>query len=166
MNSRQKVEASLRQLERERALLQHQSAENLRKVEIETDRKRSLENECEHLWTNVECCAKVFSCPSFLYILLKRSFKGGLLILFKVILSSTTEVLKFVFFCRFFFFFLFFFFCSSSVQSLYPTICSFCFVFSFKLCNTGSLSLMIHNLKLPLCYEQPQNPKRICFSFL
>lgn len=46
MNSRQRVEASLRQLERERALLQHQSAENQRKVEIETDRKRSLENEC------------------------------------------------------------------------------------------------------------------------
>uniref|UniRef100_A0A7N6AJP5 non-specific serine/threonine protein kinase n=1 Tax=Anabas testudineus TaxID=64144 RepID=A0A7N6AJP5_ANATE len=40
------LEASLRQLERERALLQHQSAENQRKVEIETDRKRSLENEC------------------------------------------------------------------------------------------------------------------------
>uniref|UniRef100_A0A8D0CSB3 non-specific serine/threonine protein kinase n=1 Tax=Sander lucioperca TaxID=283035 RepID=A0A8D0CSB3_SANLU len=37
-------------LERERALLQHQSTENLRKVEIETDRKRSLENECEHLY--------------------------------------------------------------------------------------------------------------------
>lgn len=163
MNSRQKVEASLRQLERERALLQHQSAENLRKVEIETDRKRSLENECEHLWTNVECCAKVFSCPSFLYILLKRSFKGGLLILFKVILSSTTEVLKFVFFLSFLLLFFVLFFL---LQSLYPTICSFCFVFSFKLCNTGSLSLMIHNLKLPLCYEQPQNPKRICFSFL
>lgn len=45
MSSRQKVEASLRQLERERALLQHQSAENLRKVEIESDRKRGLENE-------------------------------------------------------------------------------------------------------------------------
>lgn len=49
MSSRQKVEASLRQLERERALLQHQSTENLRKVEIEADRKRSLENECERL---------------------------------------------------------------------------------------------------------------------
>lgn len=49
MSGRQKVEASLRQLERDWALLQHQSAENLRKVEIETDRKRSLENECEHL---------------------------------------------------------------------------------------------------------------------
>uniref|UniRef100_H3D439 Rho-associated protein kinase n=1 Tax=Tetraodon nigroviridis TaxID=99883 RepID=H3D439_TETNG len=45
MSSRQKVEASLRQLERDRALLQHQSAENLRKVEIETERKRGLENE-------------------------------------------------------------------------------------------------------------------------
>lgn len=49
MSGRQKVEASLRQLERDRALLQHQSAENLRKVEIEIDRKRTLENECEHL---------------------------------------------------------------------------------------------------------------------
>lgn len=49
MSGRQKVEASLRQLERDRALLQHQSAENLRKVEIEADKKRSLENECEHL---------------------------------------------------------------------------------------------------------------------
>lgn len=48
MNSRQKVEASLRQLERERALLQHQSTEHLRKVEIEADRKRVLENEREH----------------------------------------------------------------------------------------------------------------------
>lgn len=39
------MEASLRQLERERALLQHQSAESLRKVEMEAERKRSLENE-------------------------------------------------------------------------------------------------------------------------
>lgn len=52
MNSRQRVEASLRQLERERALLQHQSTESLRKVEIESDRKRSLENECEHPTVN------------------------------------------------------------------------------------------------------------------
>uniref|UniRef100_A0A669CFX0 non-specific serine/threonine protein kinase n=1 Tax=Oreochromis niloticus TaxID=8128 RepID=A0A669CFX0_ORENI len=51
---RQKVEASLRQLERERALLQHQSAENLRKVEIETDRKRSLENELNKLRDQLE----------------------------------------------------------------------------------------------------------------
>lgn len=52
MNSRQKVEASLRQLERERALLQQQSGESLRKAEIEVDRKRILENECEHLMTS------------------------------------------------------------------------------------------------------------------
>uniref|UniRef100_A0A8C4H4M3 non-specific serine/threonine protein kinase n=1 Tax=Dicentrarchus labrax TaxID=13489 RepID=A0A8C4H4M3_DICLA len=54
MSSRQKVEASLRQLERERALLQHQSAENLRKVEIEADRKRSLENELNNLRDQLE----------------------------------------------------------------------------------------------------------------
>lgn len=41
------MEASLRQLERERALLQHENSENLRKVEVEADRKRSLENERE-----------------------------------------------------------------------------------------------------------------------
>lgn len=50
MNSRQRVEASLRQMEREHALLQHHSTENQRKVEIETDRKRGLENECEQLY--------------------------------------------------------------------------------------------------------------------
>uniref|UniRef100_A0A674N5C9 non-specific serine/threonine protein kinase n=1 Tax=Takifugu rubripes TaxID=31033 RepID=A0A674N5C9_TAKRU len=49
-----KVEASLRQLERERALLQHQSVENLRKVELETDRKRSLENELNNLRDQLE----------------------------------------------------------------------------------------------------------------
>uniref|UniRef100_A0A8C4NNW5 Rho-associated protein kinase 2 n=1 Tax=Dicentrarchus labrax TaxID=13489 RepID=A0A8C4NNW5_DICLA len=54
ISSRQKVEASLRQLERERALLQHQSAENLRKVEIEADRKRSLENELNNLRDQLE----------------------------------------------------------------------------------------------------------------
>ncbi|KAM9354534.1 rho-associated protein kinase 2-like [Pholidichthys leucotaenia] len=54
MNSRQKVEASLRQLERERVLLQHQSDENLRKVEIETDRKQSLENELNNLRDQLE----------------------------------------------------------------------------------------------------------------
>uniref|UniRef100_A0A8C7Y734 non-specific serine/threonine protein kinase n=1 Tax=Oryzias sinensis TaxID=183150 RepID=A0A8C7Y734_9TELE len=45
----QRVEASLRQLERERALLQHQSAESLRKVELEAGRKRCLENELNSL---------------------------------------------------------------------------------------------------------------------
>ncbi|CAJ1077029.1 rho-associated protein kinase 2-like isoform X2 [Xyrichtys novacula] len=54
MSSRQKVEASLRQLERERALLQHQSADNLRKVEIESDRKRGLENELNSLRDQLE----------------------------------------------------------------------------------------------------------------
>ncbi|XP_062415447.1 rho-associated protein kinase 2-like isoform X2 [Pungitius pungitius] len=54
MSSRQKVEASLRQLEREKALLQHQSAENLRKVEIESDRKRSLENELNNMKDQLE----------------------------------------------------------------------------------------------------------------
>uniref|UniRef100_A0A3B3XFC9 non-specific serine/threonine protein kinase n=1 Tax=Poecilia mexicana TaxID=48701 RepID=A0A3B3XFC9_9TELE len=54
MNSRQKVEASMRQLERERALLQHQSAENLRKVEMEADRKRILENELNNLRDQLE----------------------------------------------------------------------------------------------------------------
>ncbi|KAK5879947.1 hypothetical protein CesoFtcFv8_023020 [Champsocephalus esox] len=54
MSSRQKVEASLRQLEREQALLQHQSAENLRKVDMEADRKRSLENELNLLRDQLE----------------------------------------------------------------------------------------------------------------
>ena len=63
MNSRQKVEASLRQLERERALLQHQSADNLRKVEFESDRKRGLENECKHEGENL--CPTIH--PSIIY---------------------------------------------------------------------------------------------------
>ncbi|XP_034018247.1 rho-associated protein kinase 2-like isoform X2 [Thalassophryne amazonica] len=54
MNSRQRVEASLRQLERERALLQHQSTENLRKVELESERKRALENELNNLRDQLE----------------------------------------------------------------------------------------------------------------
>uniref|UniRef100_A0A8C7R1I2 Rho-associated protein kinase n=1 Tax=Oncorhynchus mykiss TaxID=8022 RepID=A0A8C7R1I2_ONCMY len=51
---RLRVESSLRQLERERALLQHQSAENLRKVEMEAGRKRSLENELNGLRDQLE----------------------------------------------------------------------------------------------------------------
>ncbi|XP_068198967.1 rho-associated protein kinase 2-like isoform X2 [Antennarius striatus] len=54
MSSRQKVEASLRQLERDRALLQHQSSDNMRKVEMETDRKRVLENEVNNLRDQLE----------------------------------------------------------------------------------------------------------------
>uniref|UniRef100_A0A8C8ELI8 non-specific serine/threonine protein kinase n=1 Tax=Oncorhynchus tshawytscha TaxID=74940 RepID=A0A8C8ELI8_ONCTS len=50
----QRVESSLRQLERERALLQYQSAENLRKVELEADRKRCLENDLNSLRDQLE----------------------------------------------------------------------------------------------------------------
>uniref|UniRef100_A0A3Q2UP01 non-specific serine/threonine protein kinase n=1 Tax=Fundulus heteroclitus TaxID=8078 RepID=A0A3Q2UP01_FUNHE len=48
------VEDSLRQLERAQALLQHQSAENLRKGEVEADRKRILENELNNLRDQME----------------------------------------------------------------------------------------------------------------
>uniref|UniRef100_A0A8C7D5I9 non-specific serine/threonine protein kinase n=1 Tax=Oncorhynchus kisutch TaxID=8019 RepID=A0A8C7D5I9_ONCKI len=51
---KQRVESSLRQLERERALLQYQSAENLRKVELEADRKRCLENDLNSLRDQLE----------------------------------------------------------------------------------------------------------------
>ncbi|XP_072313433.1 rho-associated protein kinase 2-like isoform X2 [Eucyclogobius newberryi] len=54
MSGRQRVEASLRQLEMERALLQHQSTEHLRKVELETERKRVLENELNNLRDQLE----------------------------------------------------------------------------------------------------------------
>lgn len=46
-NSRKNLESSLRQLEREKALLQHKSVESHRKAESEADRKRCLENEGE-----------------------------------------------------------------------------------------------------------------------
>lgn len=39
------METSLRQLEREKALLQHKSLESHRKAENEADKKRCLENE-------------------------------------------------------------------------------------------------------------------------
>lgn len=54
MSGRQRVEASLRQLERERALLQHQSSENQRRADMETDRKRVLENELNNLRDQLE----------------------------------------------------------------------------------------------------------------
>uniref|UniRef100_A0A8C5GVS9 non-specific serine/threonine protein kinase n=1 Tax=Gouania willdenowi TaxID=441366 RepID=A0A8C5GVS9_GOUWI len=44
-SSRKNLELSLRQLEREKALLQHKSMESHRKAENEADRKRCLENE-------------------------------------------------------------------------------------------------------------------------
>ena len=45
MSSRKNLESNLRQLEREKALLQHKSMESHRKAESEADRKRCLENE-------------------------------------------------------------------------------------------------------------------------
>src|SRR4029434_7702845 len=55
MNSRQELESSLRQLEREKALLQHQRTESTRRVEMVTGRKRGLETECK--------CVGVCGCP-------------------------------------------------------------------------------------------------------
>uniref|UniRef100_A0A672HRB9 non-specific serine/threonine protein kinase n=1 Tax=Salarias fasciatus TaxID=181472 RepID=A0A672HRB9_SALFA len=48
-SSRKSLELSLRQLEREKALLQHKSLESHRKAESEADRKRCLENEVNSL---------------------------------------------------------------------------------------------------------------------
>uniref|UniRef100_A0A8C1K4V0 non-specific serine/threonine protein kinase n=1 Tax=Cyprinus carpio TaxID=7962 RepID=A0A8C1K4V0_CYPCA len=45
INSRKGLETTLRQLEREKALLQHKSVESHRRAESEADRKRCLENE-------------------------------------------------------------------------------------------------------------------------
>lgn len=45
VNCRKGLESNLRQLEREKALLQHKSLESHRKAESEADRKRCLENE-------------------------------------------------------------------------------------------------------------------------
>lgn len=47
VGNRKSLESSLRQLEREKALLQHKSLESHRKAESEADRKRCLENEGE-----------------------------------------------------------------------------------------------------------------------
>ncbi|TRY98817.1 hypothetical protein DNTS_021087, partial [Danionella cerebrum] len=49
INSRKGLETTLRQLEREKALLQHKSVESHRRAESEADRKRSLENEVNNL---------------------------------------------------------------------------------------------------------------------
>lgn len=43
------METTLRQLEREKALLQHKSVESHRRAESEADRKRCLENEVNSL---------------------------------------------------------------------------------------------------------------------
>ncbi|KAM8917624.1 rho-associated protein kinase 2 isoform 1-T2 [Spinachia spinachia] len=49
VSGRKNLEAALRQLEREKALLQHKSLESSRKAEGEADRKRGLENEVNSL---------------------------------------------------------------------------------------------------------------------
>uniref|UniRef100_A0A673CI53 Rho-associated protein kinase n=1 Tax=Sphaeramia orbicularis TaxID=375764 RepID=A0A673CI53_9TELE len=49
VSSRKNLESTLRQLEREKALLQHKSLESHRKAENEADRKRCLENEVNSL---------------------------------------------------------------------------------------------------------------------
>uniref|UniRef100_A0A8B9JKT0 Rho-associated protein kinase 2 n=1 Tax=Astyanax mexicanus TaxID=7994 RepID=A0A8B9JKT0_ASTMX len=51
---RKALESSLRQLEREKALLQHKSVESHRKAESEADRKRCLENEVNSLRDQLE----------------------------------------------------------------------------------------------------------------
>ncbi|KAJ3606740.1 hypothetical protein NHX12_026259 [Muraenolepis orangiensis] len=54
ISSRQGVEASLRQLEMEQALLQHQNSEGLRRADAETERKRGLENELNSMQDQLE----------------------------------------------------------------------------------------------------------------
>ncbi|KAK2853168.1 hypothetical protein Q7C36_008369 [Tachysurus vachellii] len=54
ISSRKSLESSLRQLEREKALLQHKSVESHRKAESEADRKRCLENEVNSLRDQLE----------------------------------------------------------------------------------------------------------------
>uniref|UniRef100_A0A8D3DJL9 non-specific serine/threonine protein kinase n=1 Tax=Scophthalmus maximus TaxID=52904 RepID=A0A8D3DJL9_SCOMX len=49
VSGRKSLESSLRQLEREKALLQHKSLESHRKAESEADRKRCLENDVNSL---------------------------------------------------------------------------------------------------------------------
>lgn len=48
------MESALRQLEREKALLQHKNAEYQRKAEHEVDRKRNLENDVNSLKDQLE----------------------------------------------------------------------------------------------------------------
>uniref|UniRef100_A0A8C6WTU1 non-specific serine/threonine protein kinase n=1 Tax=Neogobius melanostomus TaxID=47308 RepID=A0A8C6WTU1_9GOBI len=71
MSSRQRVEASLRQLEMERALLQHESTEAQRRADMETERKRVLENEREAL-----SHTQVFTHGSWFSLYLSRDTAG------------------------------------------------------------------------------------------
>uniref|UniRef100_A0A8C6V2N3 Rho-associated protein kinase 2 n=1 Tax=Neogobius melanostomus TaxID=47308 RepID=A0A8C6V2N3_9GOBI len=54
IDTRKNLESSLRQLEREKALLQHKTVESHRKAENEADRKRCLENEVNSLRDQLE----------------------------------------------------------------------------------------------------------------
>ncbi|XP_061100119.1 rho-associated protein kinase 2 isoform X2 [Conger conger] len=54
VSGRKALESSLRQLEREKALLQHKSVESHRKAESEADKKRCLENEMNSLRDQLE----------------------------------------------------------------------------------------------------------------
>ncbi|XP_069584203.1 rho-associated protein kinase 2 isoform X2 [Ranitomeya imitator] len=54
INSRKNLESTSRQLEREKALLQHKNAEYQRKAENEAEKKRSLENEVNSLKDQLE----------------------------------------------------------------------------------------------------------------
>lgn len=54
MNSRKNLESTVRQLEREKALLQHKHAEYQRKAENEAEKKRSLENDVNTLKDQLE----------------------------------------------------------------------------------------------------------------
>ncbi|XP_061478757.1 rho-associated protein kinase 2 [Rhineura floridana] len=54
VTSRKNLESALRQLERERALLQHKNAEYQRKAEHEADKKRNLENDVNSLKDQLE----------------------------------------------------------------------------------------------------------------
>lgn len=55
MSARHSAEDCLRRLEREKALLQHQNTESLRKAELEAERKRSLENEGQSTSARKRC---------------------------------------------------------------------------------------------------------------
>ncbi|KAJ8289497.1 hypothetical protein GJAV_G00002010 [Gymnothorax javanicus] len=54
VSGRKSLESTLRQLEREKALLQHKSVESHRKAESEADKKRCLENEVNSLRDQLE----------------------------------------------------------------------------------------------------------------
>lgn len=62
VSGRKSLESSLRQLEREKALLQHKSQESHRKAENEADRKRCLENEGEFSEVRKHHAVKYVTC--------------------------------------------------------------------------------------------------------